>query len=99
MSIPDNVVLQKRVISKVDAVQVRHAVSNTVTEALKQTTQEEAVFFDLCSPSVRLVLYHPLDDEVYCLNTDIDMYAAHVQQGCGFAEPRKDVFICIHILK
>ncbi len=53
----------KCVISKVSAAQMWPAVSNTVTEALKQTTQEKAVLFDLCSPSVWLVLYHPLDDD------------------------------------
>lgn len=54
--------LLKCIIRKVNAVQVSPAVSNTVTEVLKQMTREEAVFFDLCSPPVRLVLYRPLDD-------------------------------------
>lgn len=31
--------------------QVRPAVSNTITEALKQTTHQEAVYFDLYPPS------------------------------------------------
>lgn len=56
-------------------------------------TREEAVFFDLCSPPVRLVLYRPLDDPGCCLDTDLDMHAACLQQG------RMSFLICIHILK
>lgn len=83
----------KCIIRKANAVQVWPAVSNTVTEVLKQMTREEAVFFDLCSPPVRLVLYRPLDDPGCCLDTDLDMHAACLQQG------RMSFLICIHILK
>lgn len=67
--------------------QVRPAVSNSVTEELKQTAQEEAVFFDLCSSPVWLVLYHPLDD---C--SLLDMHVEYLQPGGGFAKIQDERF-------
>lgn len=73
---------------------VRPAVSNAVTETPKQTTQEEAVFFDLCSPSVWFVLHRTLDDSGL-LPPYRHRYACSVcTAGHGLG-----IFICIHVLK